>query len=344
LIVIKMAVENAPSKMGDAMRRLTLLAFATAQLVIGAQPHAQTAGYPARPITVVVPAAAGGPTDTLSRILAERMAAYLHQPLVIENNGAAGGSIAVGRVARAAADGYTIGIGQYGHYVLNGAIYQLPYDLLNDFEPVALIASNPQLIVARTGMAAGNLKELIAWLKANPGKASQGTAGAGSPAHVSGLYFQRTTGTTFQFVPYRGAAPAMQDLLAGQIDLMFDQASNSLPQVRAGNVKAFAVTSAAHLKAAPEIPTVDEAGVPGFNISVWHGIWLPKGTPKEIVAKINAAAVTALADPRVRARLAELGQDIPPPDQQTPEVLGEFQKNEAKKWWPIVKAANIKAE
>jgi tripartite-type tricarboxylate transporter receptor subunit TctC len=333
----------AVNNVGEAMRRLMWVALATTQLAASAQTYAQPQNYPTRPITVVVPAAAGGPTDTLTRILAERMSTFLHKPLVIENNGAADGSIAIGRVAHAAPDGYTIGVGHYGHYVLNGAIYQLPYDLLTDFEPVALVARNPQLIVARSDMPANNLRELISWLKANPGKASQGTAGAGSPAHVSGLYFQKTTGTNFQFVPYRGAAPAMQDLLAGQIDLMFDQASNSIPQVRGGRIKAYAVTSNARLSAAPEIPTADEAGVPGFHISVWHGIWVPKGTAKEIVAKINAAAAAALADPSVRARLADLGQEIPPLDQQTPEALRAYQKDEAAKWWPIIKAANISA-
>jgi tripartite-type tricarboxylate transporter receptor subunit TctC len=305
---------------------------------------ARAQAYPSRPITFIVPAAAGGPTDTLTRILTERLKAFLGQPIIVENNGAAGGTIAVGRVARAAPDGYTVGIGQYGNFVLNGAIYPLQYDLLKDFEPVALVATNPQLIVAKSAMPAKDLRELIAWLKANPGKASQGTAGAGSPAHVSGIYFQNTTVTNFQFVPYRGAAPAMQDLVAGQIELMFDQASNALPQVRAGRIKAYAVTAKRRLEVAPDIPTVDEAGLAGFYVSVWHGVFMPRATPREIVGKLNEALVDAMADPNVRARLADLGQQIPPREQQTPEVLRAYQQSEADKWWPLIRAAGVKPE
>ena len=324
-------------------RRFLLLAVAalattTVPFVVSAQT------YPSRPITLIVPSAAGGPSDTLTRILTERMRSSLGQPIIIENQGTAGGSIAVGRVARAAPDGYTISIGQFGNYVLNGAIYPLPYDLLKDFELVALLASNPQVIVSKNAMPAQDLQGLISWLKQNPDKAAQGTAGAGSPAHIAGVYLQSITGTRFQFVPYRGAAPAMQDLVAGQIDLMLDQASNAIPQIRAGRIRAYAVTSKSRLEAAPEIPTVDEAGLPGFYVSVWHGLWAPKGTPKDIIAKLNAAVVEALADDTVRRRLAELGQEIPPRDQQTAEALTVFQKSEAEKWWPIIKAANIRVE
>jgi tripartite-type tricarboxylate transporter receptor subunit TctC len=325
-------------------RRQFLRLAAGAAVLPAVSRIANAQDYPSRPITLIVPSAAGGPSDTLTRILVERMRVFLGQPIVIENNGAAGGTVAVGRVARAAADGYTISIGQYGNYVLNGAIYSLSYDLLRDFEPIALLASNPQLIVAKKAMPAKDLNELIAWLKGNPGKASQGTAGAGSPAHVAGIYFQNVTGARFQFVPYRGAAPAMQDLLAGQIDLMLDQASNALPHVRAGSIKAYGVTANSRLAAALDIPTVDEAGLPGFYVSVWHGLWAPKATPKEVVARLNAAVVDALADPSVRQRLAELGQEIPPREQQTPEALTAYQKSEAEKWWPIIKAAGIKAE
>jgi tripartite-type tricarboxylate transporter receptor subunit TctC len=300
--------------------------------------------YPSRPITMIVPSAAGGPTDALARILTERMSAFLGQPFVIENNGAAGGSIAVGRLARAEPNGYTVGIGQYGNFVLNGAMYALKYDLLNDFEPVAVLASNPQLIVTKKGMPANDLRELIAWLKANPAKATQGTAGAGSPAHVSGIYFQNMTETLFHFVPYRGAAPAMQDLVAGHIDLMLDQASNALPQVRSGSIRAYAVTATSRLAAAPDIPSVDEAGLPGFHVSVWHGLWAPKATPEDIIVKLNAAIVDALANPALRLRLEELGQEIALREQQTPQSLRALQKSEADKWWPIIRGAGIKAQ
>jgi tripartite-type tricarboxylate transporter receptor subunit TctC len=327
------------------LTRRRCLSLASAALATTTLPLAASAQiYPSRPITLIVPSAAGGPSDTLTRILTERMKSSLGQPLIIENQGNAGGSIAVGRVARAAPDGYTISIGQFGNYVLNGAIYSLSYDVLTDFAPVALLASNPQVIVSKNALPAKDLKDLIAWLKQNPDKAAQGTAGAGSPAHIAGAYFQDTTGTRFQFVPYRGAAPAMQDLLAGQIDLMLDQASNAIPQVRAGRIRAYAVTSKFRMEAAPEIPTVDEAGLPGFYVSVWHGLWAPRGTPTDIIAKLNAAVVEALLDATVRQRLGELGQIIPPRDQQTPEALAIYQKSEAEKWWPIIKAAGIKAE
>jgi tripartite-type tricarboxylate transporter receptor subunit TctC len=321
-------------------------------MLLGAVAFAALAGtgmaaaqsYPSRPITIVVPYSAGGPTDTIARIMAERMRGPLGQTIVVENVTGAGGTIGVGRVARAAPDGYTISIGHWGTHVVNGAIYALNYDVLNGFEPVAMIANNPQLIVAKKSIPAKDLKELIAWLKANSATATQGTAGHGTASHVSGVYLQNITGTRFQFVPYRGAGPAMQDLVAGQIDLMIDQAANSLPQVRAGTIKAYAVTDKTRLAAAPEIPTVDEAGVPGLHISIWHALWLPKGTPPDIVGKLNAAVVETLADAGVRQRLAELGQDIPAREQQTPQALLAHHKAEIEKWWPVIKAANIKGE
>jgi tripartite-type tricarboxylate transporter receptor subunit TctC len=315
--------------------------------MIASTSSAQIAGeesYPSRPITILVPSAAGGPTDALARVLADYMRGYLKQSIVIENQGTAGGTVAVGRVARAEPNGYTLSVGQWGNFVINGAVYPLQYDLLNDFAPVSILARNPQLIVGRSSLPAASLQDLIAWLKANPGKASQGTAGTGSPAHAGGLYFQQLTGTEFEFVPYRGAAPAMLDLLAGRIDLLFDQASNSLPQVQAGKIKAFAVTAERRLPNAPDIPTVDEAGLPGFHVSVWHGMWAPKGTPDSVIARLNAAVRSALSDPDVKQRLAKLGQQIPPAEQQTPAALAALQRSEADKWWPIIKAAHIQAE
>jgi tripartite-type tricarboxylate transporter receptor subunit TctC len=304
--------------------------------------HADT--YPSRPITLIVPFAAGGPTDVIARLLAERMGAALGQTVLIENVTGASGTIAGMRVAHAAPDGYTIGIGHWGTHVLNGAIYDLQYDLLKDFEPVALVANGPQLIIGKPALPAADLKQLIAWLKENPNKATAGTAGPGSGAHVSGVFFQKLTGTSFLFVPYRGAGPALNDLMAGHIDLMFDQASNSLAQVRGGTVKAYAVTAPSRLAAAPDIPTVDEAGLPGLYIAYWHGLWAPRSTPIEIIATLNGTIVKALADPALRQRFAELGQEIPPLEKQSPAALRSHQETEIQKWWPIVKTANIRAD
>ena len=304
---------------------------------------ARAQGYPSRPITAIVAFAAGGSGDTIARILAEHMRKTLGQTIVIENVGGAAGSIGVGRVARAAADGYTISFGNWPTHVLNGAIYSLPYHVLNDFEPVAMLATESIVIVGKKALPPNNLKELIAWMKANPDKASAGTTGAGGVGHVIGVFFQKETGTQFQFVPYRGLAPAMQDLVAGQIDIMFDTSANSLPQVRAGTVKVYAIASKERLAAAREIPTANEAGLPGFYASNWRGLWAPKGTPKDVIAKLNEAVVLALADSGVRQRLADLGQEILPREQQTPEALGAYHKAEIDRWWPVIKAANIKA-
>jgi tripartite-type tricarboxylate transporter receptor subunit TctC len=300
--------------------------------------------YPSRPITMVVPFAAGGPVDTVARILSEPMRATLGQSIIVENVTGAAGSIGVGRVARAAPDGYTLSIGHWSTHVVNGAIYPLPYDLLRDLEPIVLLPSNPMIVVSKSAVPAKNLNEFVGWIKANEGKVSAGTAGAGSATHVAGVYFQNVTGTRFQFVPYRGTGPALQDLVAGQIDFIVDQASNSLQHVRDGKIRAYAVTASARLPSAPDIPTVAEAGLPSLDISVWYGLWAPKGTPKEIIAKLNAAAVQALSEPTVRQRFAELGLDMPPRDQLTPEALAAYQKAEIEKWWPVIKDANIKTE
>lgn len=319
---------------------LYLIAVATALSVFPISARAQV--YPNRPITLIVPFAAGGPTDTIARIVAERMRASLGQPIIVENVGGADGNIAVGRAARAAPDGYTLSIGNVATHVLNGAAYSLSYDLLGDFEAISRLTDAPAFIDARIALPANDLKELIVWLKANPDKASAGVFATWG--RLFGAYFQSSTGTHIQFVPYRGAAPAMQDLIAGQIDLMFDQAGNTLAQLRNGKIKALAVASTKRLALAPDVPTLDEAGVPGFYLSVWHGMWAPKATPKDIIAKLNSAIVAALANPAVQQKLIGLGQEIPSRDQQTPEALSAYQKAEAEKWWPIIKAANIRGE
>ena len=300
--------------------------------------------YPSRPVTLVVPFAAGGPVDAVARILSVPMGKALGQTVLVDYTVGAAGTLGVGRVARAVPDGYTLSIGHWATHVINAAIYPLQYDVLKDLEPVGMICANPLLIVAKGSFPATNLTELIAWLKANPDKASVGTAGVGSGSHMGGVYFQNATGTKVQYIPYKGTGPAMQDLLAGRLDFMVDQASNSLPQVRAGKIKAYAVTAKTRLSAAPDIPTVDEAGLPGLYVSVWFGIWAPKGTPRDVVANVNAAMVSALADSTVRQRLGDLGQEITPREQQSPEALGAFHKAEAEKWWPLVKAAGIKPE
>jgi tripartite-type tricarboxylate transporter receptor subunit TctC len=323
-------------------RFLRLAGAAAAVPTLSGSANAQA--FPARPITIVVPFAAGGPIDALVRVTAESMRGTLGQPLIIENVTGAAGNIGVGRVARAAPDGYTLVTGFWGTHVVNGAIYALPYDVVNDFEPILLMSRNAQIIVARKTMPANDLKGLIDWLKANPDVAAAGTSGAGSPQHVFGVFFQHATGTHFRFVPYRGAAPTMQDLVGGQIDLMFADQTTSLPQVRAGNIKAYAVTGNSPLAAAPDIPTVDKAGLPGFYCSVWSALFAPKGTPRDIIAKLNAAAVGALAETAVRARLAELGQQIVPREEQTPEALAALQRAEIEKWWPIIRAAGIRAD
>jgi tripartite-type tricarboxylate transporter receptor subunit TctC len=300
--------------------------------------------FPVRPITVIVPFPAGGATDTLARFLGERLRAKLGQPVIIENVGGAAGSIGVGRAVRSPADGYTLSIGTSTTHVLTGGLYKLQFDLLTDLDPVILIGSEPLLIVGKKSLPADDLNGLIAWLKENPDKASVGIAGVGAVGHLTGISFQKATGTKFQFVPYRGNGPAMQDLLAEQIDFMIEPASNFRALLAAGSVKPFAVTGKARLASSPNIPTADEAGLPGFFASLWYGLWVPKGTPKDITAKLNATMTQILFDPQVRQRFEELGIQISPLDQQPPEALRAFQKAEAERWWPIIQASGIKAE
>jgi tripartite-type tricarboxylate transporter receptor subunit TctC len=323
---------------------LTLAAAAAALPALSPAAFAQAA-YPSKAITIVVPYAAGGPTDTIARILAERMRVSLGQTVIIENTTGAGGTIAVARVARSAPDGYTIGIGQNGSHVVTGATYQrLPYDLLNDFQPLSLLTDAPFFLAGSKTFPPDDLKSLIAWMKANPGKTIFGNGGNGSISHISGLLFMDLTKTTGQVVPYRGNAPAMQDLAGGQINLMVADPVTGVPQVRGGTIKAFAVMARSRLATAPEIPTVDEAGLPGYHVSLWHGFWMPKGTPQPIMEKLNAAVVEALADPAVRTKLGSIGQDIFPPERQNPQALDAHQKAEIAKWWPLIKAAEIKVE
>lgn len=300
------------------------------------------ASYPSRSITLIAPFPPGGSTDVVARVMAERMRPLLGQSVVVENVGGAGGSIGVGRVARAAPDGYTIDLGQWDTHVGNGAVYALPYDLQKDFEPIGLLTLNPQLLLARKTIPADNLKELVAWLRANLGTATLASQTAG--AQVAGLLLQQATDTKVMFVPYRGGGPAMQDLVAGHIDLLVIQAAAGMPQVRAGTIKAFANLSPSRSFAVPGIPTADEGGVPGLHVAGWFGFFAPKGTPREPVARLNAAMVQALADPVVQARLAELGLDIASRELQTPEGLAAFHKAEVEKWWPIIRAAGIRVE
>jgi tripartite-type tricarboxylate transporter receptor subunit TctC len=298
--------------------------------------------YPTRPITIIVPFPAGGPTDTLARIMGDHMKASLGQPLVVENVTGAGATIGVGRAVQAPPDGYTVIVGNWTSHVGAGALYPVQWHILHDLEPVAPLSVSSLMIVGRTSLPANNAKELITWLKANPDKASAASVGSGSGAHICGLYFQDKTGTRFQFIPYRGGAPAMQDLVAGQIDLMCAEASQTLPHVRGGKMKAFAVMSKTRFPALPDVPTMEEVGVSGLEIAFWHGMWAPKGTPASVIAKLNEAVVAAFQDPAVRKRIGDLGQAIPAREALTPAALATHHKAEVEKWWPIIKAANIK--
>jgi tripartite-type tricarboxylate transporter receptor subunit TctC len=300
--------------------------------------------YPSRPLTLIVPFPPGGATDVLARYLGERMREALGQPVVVENVSGAAGTLGVTRAVRAAPDGYTLSVGTSTTHMLTGGLYSLPFDILNDLDPVILIGSEPLMILGKKAMPANNLKELIAWLKANPDKASVGLAGVGAIGHLTGLAFQKETGTVYQFIPYRGNPPVVQDLVGGQLDFVIEPSSNYYSQVNAGTVKAYAVTAKQRLGVLPQVPTTDEAGLPGFYASVWFGMWAPKGTPKDIIAKLNGVLVEAFAKPEVQKSLAEKGLTLVPREQQTPEALRAYQKQEADRWWPIIKAANIKGQ
>jgi tripartite-type tricarboxylate transporter receptor subunit TctC len=323
------------------MKMLSAIGVAAA-LTIG--PAASAADYPTRPIIMVAPLSVGGSTDVIGRIMAAAMGKQLGQTIIVENTTGAGGTIGEGRVAHATPDGYTIAIGQWGTNVANGAIYNLNYDLMKDFEPIGLIATQPFFIATKKSMPAKNLKELIAWLKENGEKVNDGHSGVGTPSHVAGLLLQQALGTKWTMVPYRGAGDATQALLAEQIDLLLLTPAVGASQMKAGTIKVYAVTAPKRIDTAPDVPTTDEAGLPGYYFSFWHALWAPKGTPKEIIATLNGALRKALADTDTRKKLLDLAQEIFPDDQLTPEALHTFQQAEIDKWWPIIKAANIKAE
>ncbi len=319
-----------------------IVAVLVVAAVFGIADAASAEPFPSRPVTLIVPYAAGGPTDTIARVIGDRMGQRLGQPVVIENIAGAAGTIAAARVARAAPDGYTTFIATWSSHVVSPVIYPLPYDVFRDFAPVVWLTQTPLMLVSKKDLPADNLKELAAWLEAKPDPALLGNAGGTD--QVAGYLLQQKTGAKIQLVPYRGLAPAMQDLVAGRIDLLFDQPSDALPQIKSGSIKAYAVTADRRAAVAPDIPTVDEAGLPGLHIAPWHSLWLPKGTPEDIVARLNAATMDALADPAVRKRLSDVGQDVVPREQQTPAALAAYYQAETDKWWPIIKAAGLKAE
>jgi tripartite-type tricarboxylate transporter receptor subunit TctC len=324
------------------MKKMLLAAVLSA--AVQTAPAALAQNYPSRSIIMVVPLSVGGSTDVIGRIVAQSMGEALGQTVVVDNTTGAGGTIGEGRISRAAPDGYTFGIGQWGTNVATGAIYNLPYDLMKDFEPIGLIATQPFFITARKTMPANNLKELIAWLREQGDKANAGNSGVGSPSHVGGILLQQAVGAPITMVPYRGAGDSTAALLAGQIDVLLNTPALSVAQMKAGSIKVYAVTAKDRIASAPEVPTTDEAGLPGFYFSFWHAIWAPKGTPKDIVAKLNEALRKALANPATKKKLIDLAQDIFPPEQQTPEALRSFQQAEIDKWWPIIKKAGIKAQ
>jgi len=326
------------------MSRLAITATCLTLAICGVAGRVGAQTYPSRTITLVVPFPAGGPTDTIGRVMAQSLQSSLGQPVIVENIPGATGSTGVGKVARSEPDGYTLILGTVATHVFNGAAYKLTYDVAKDFDPISLVAFDPQIIAVRKEFPATDLSELISWLKANPDKATAGTAGVGSTSHISAIHFQKLTATQFGLIPYRGLGPAMQDLVSGHIDILFGLAANTVPQVRSASIKGLAVTAKSRLSSAPELPTVDEAGLAGFYFLNWHAIWAPRGTPAEVRAKLNAAVRNSLTDRSTQRRLADIGQQTPPPEQQTAEALASYQNDEIAKWWPVIKAANIKAE
>lgn len=323
---------------------MTARSLVLALLALLFAPLAAAQPYPSRPVTIVVPFPPGGPTDALGRLIGERMTKGLGQTVVIENASGAGGTVGTAKVARTAADGYTICIGQLNSHVFGPAVYNPPYDVLGDFEPIGMISISALMMVGRADLAPKALAELVPWMKAQPQPVTFGTVGSGSPAHVWTFGFTQSTGVRFQLVPYRGAAPTIQDMLAGRIDLTALEASNLLPHVQAGKMKAYALLSAKRWKIAPDIPTMAEAGFPGYEMPFWTGLFVRKGTPAEAIARLNAALVESLADPALQKRLTDLGQEIPSAAEQTPQGLGARHRADAEKWWPLIKAANIKVE
>jgi tripartite-type tricarboxylate transporter receptor subunit TctC len=322
--------------------RAVAAALAVVLSLAAALERAAAQSYPTRPITIVVPTTAGGPPDTLARLLGERMRVTLGQPIVVENTTGAGGTLGMSKAARAAPDGYTLSIGHLNSHVFSAISYGLSSEALS-FEPIALLTIAPMVFGARIGFPPNDMASLIAWLKANPDKATMGAVGVGGPATVWGAQFRKNTGATFQLVPYRGAFAIVQDVVAGQIDLTCVEASNIVPHLNGGKIKLYAVLAKTRWAAAPNVPTIEETGAPLFPMPFWHALWAPKGTPKDIVARLNDAAVKALVEPAVKARLAQIGQDTFPPDQLTPQALGAYHRAEVEKWTPVIRDAGIKA-